>query len=147
MLKIRVIHGPNLNLLGVREPGVYGSIDLETIDNSITSRAAELGVHVEVSQFNSEGEMIDAIQAVRDQGDAIVINPGAFTHYSIAVRDAIAAVGVPTVEVHLSNIHSREEFRQKSVTAPVCAGQISGFGAYSYILGLEAAKHLCEERT
>lgn len=145
MLKIRVIHGPNLNLLGVREPGVYGSLDLAAIDGAIMSRAAELGVHVEISQFNSEGEMIDAIQAVRDWGDALVINPGAFTHYSIAVRDAIAAVGVPTVEVHLSNIHNREEFRRTSVTAPVCAGQISGFGAYSYILGLEAAKHLCEE--
>lgn len=145
MLKIRVIHGPNLNLLGVREPGVYGSLDLAAIDGAIMSRAAELGVHVEISQFNSEGGMIDAIQAVRDWGDALVINPGAFTHYSIAVRDAIAAVGVPTVEVHLSNIHNREEFRRTSVTAPVCAGQISGFGAYSYILGLEAAKHLCEE--
>jgi len=111
----------------------------------IRQRAAEIEVDVRISQFNSEGEMIEAIHAARDSADAIVINPGAFTHYSIAIRDALASVGVPTVEVHLSNIHAREEFRQKSVIAPISAGQISGFGAYSYVLGLEAAKKLREE--
>lgn len=146
MLRIRVIHGPNLNLLGVREPEVYGSLSLEEIDNRMRAHAADIGVQVEISQFNAEGEMIEAIQAARESADALVINPGAYTHYSIAVRDAVAAVGIPTVEVHLSNILSREEFRRESVIAPVCAGQISGFGAFSYILGLDAAKHLTEEK-
>ena len=146
MLKIRVIHGPNLNLLGVREPEVYGSLNLADVDDHIKARAQELGVQVETSQFNSEGDMIEAIHAARESADALVINPGAYTHYSIAVRDAIAAVGIPTVEVHLSNIYNREEFRRKSVTAPVCAGQISGFGEYSYVLGLEAAKHVAEKQ-
>ena len=145
MIRILVIHGPNLNLLGEREPGIYGLSSLAEIDELIRQTAAEIGVDVRISQFNSEGEMIEAIHAARDSADAIVINPGAFTHYSIAIRDALASVGVPTVEVHLSNIHAREEFRQKSVIAPVSAGQISGFGAYSYVLGLEAAKKLLEE--
>ena len=121
-------------------------MSLAEIDSRIKAHADGIGVHVETSQFNSEGEMIEAIQAARAWADALVINPGAYTHYSIAVRDAIAAAGVPTVEVHLSNIHTREEFRRKSVTAPVCAGQISGFGAYSYILGLDAAKQLVGEQ-
>lgn len=146
MLKIRVIHGPNLNLLGVREPEVYGSLSLDEIDDRIKAHATKIGAQVEISQFNAEGEMIEAIQAARESADALVINPGAYTHYSIAVRDAVAAVGIPTVEVHLSNILSREEFRRESVIAPVCAGQISGFGAFSYILGLDAAKHLAEEK-
>jgi len=145
MIRILVIHGPNLNLLGEREPGIYGLSSLAEIDEMIRQRAAEIEVDVRISQFNSEGEMIEAIHAARDSADAIVINPGAFTHYSIAIRDALASVGVPTVEVHLSNIHAREEFRQKSVIAPISAGQISGFGAYSYVLGLEAAKKLREE--
>lgn len=146
MLKIRLIHGPNLNMLGVREPDVYGSMSLDEIDTRIKAHADEIGVQVEISQFNSEGEMIDAIQAARESADALVINPGAYTHYSIAVRDAVASVGIPTVEVHLSNIQSREQFRKESVIAPVCAGQISGFGAFSYILGLDAAKHLAQEK-
>ncbi len=145
MIRILVIHGPNLNLLGEREPGIYGLSSLAEIDEMIRQRAAEIEVDVRISQFNSEGEMIEEIHAARDSADAIVINPGAFTHYSIAIRDALASVGVPTVEVHLSNIHAREEFRQKSVIAPISAGQISGFGAYSYVLGLEAAKKLREE--
>ncbi|MBP6965728.1 MAG: type II 3-dehydroquinate dehydratase [Armatimonadetes bacterium] len=145
MIRILVIHGPNLNLLGEREPGIYGLSSLAEIDEMIRQRAAEIEVDVRISQFNSEGDMIEAIHAARDSADAIVINPGAFTHYSIAIRDALASVGVPTVEVHLSNIHAREEFRQKSVIAPISAGQISGFGAYSYVLGLEAAKKLREE--
>lgn len=145
MMRIRVLHGPNLNLLGIREPKVYGRITLEEIDLRISECARDLGVDVQISQFNSEGEIVDAIQEARGSADAIVINPGAYTHYSIAIRDAIAAVGLPTVEVHLSNITAREGFRRESVTAPVCAGQVSGFGAESYLLGLRAAKYTAEE--
>jgi len=145
-MTIRVIHGPNLNLLGKRETHVYGSLTLAEIDTQIAERARELGVSVEISQFNSEGEIVEAIQQTADSADAIVINPGAYTHYSIAIRDAIAGVKIPTVEVHLSNIYAREEFRQESVIAPVCVGQISGFGAQSYLLGLEAAKRIVSGR-
>jgi len=145
MIKVRVLHGPNLNLLGCRELDIYGPLTLDQIDERVKSHADALGVHVEISQFNSEGELVDAIHETRDWADAIVINPGAYTHYSIALRDAIAAVKVPTVEVHLSNIYAREEFRRESVIAPVCAGQISGFGMASYLLGLEAAKYLAEK--
>ncbi|MCX6375025.1 MAG: type II 3-dehydroquinate dehydratase [Armatimonadetes bacterium] len=145
-MKIRVLHGPNLNLLGTREPDVYGSLTLAEIDRRITECAKSIGVQVEISQFNSEGELVEAIQQAGKSADAIVINPGAYTHYSIAIRDAIAAIKIPTVEVHLSNIYGREEFRQESVIAPVCAGQISGFGDQSYILGLQAANHLVESK-
>jgi 3-dehydroquinate dehydratase-2 len=146
MLKIRVLHGPNLDLLGIREPEVYGSLTLQELDDRIKKHAESIGVHVEIGQFNSEGELVEAIHEARDWADAIVINPAAYTHYSLAVRDAIAAVKVPTVEVHLSNIHAREEFRRESVVAAVCAGQISGFGVGSYLLGLDAAKYLAEEK-
>lgn len=145
-MKIRVLHGPNLNLLGTREPDVYGSLTLAEIDRRITECAKSIGVQAEISQFNSEGELVEAIQQAGKSADAIVINPGAYTHYSIAIRDAVAAIKIPTVEVHLSNIYGREEFRQESVIAPVCAGQISGFGDQSYILGLQAAKHLVESK-
>jgi 3-dehydroquinate dehydratase-2 len=128
-MKIRVLHGPNLNLLGSRETDVYGSVTLAEIDAEIARHAQTLGVQVEISQFNSEGELVEAIQGAGQSADAIVINPGAYTHYSIAIRDAVAAVKIPTVEVHLSNIHAREKFRRESVIAPVCVGQISGFGA------------------
>lgn len=144
MAKIRVLHGPNLNLLGTRETDIYGTKTLDDINRDIEKHAAEIGASVEIDQYNSEGDIVQAIQDAKGKFDAIVINPGAYTHYSIALRDAVAAVQVTTVEVHLSNIHSREEFRRESVIAPVCTGQISGFGPYSYILGLEAAVKLAE---
>lgn len=146
MNRILVIHGPNLNLLGQREVNVYGQGTLENINRLIEEEAQRLGVKVEIMQSNHEGDIIDSIHSARTNYDAIVINPGAFTHYSIAIRDAIKAVEIPTVEVHLSNIHAREEFRTKSVTAPVCVGQISGFGGDSYILGLNAVVLHCSAK-
>lgn len=142
MARVLVIHGPNLNLLGSREPGIYGSTTLAEIDRALLRLAGEIGVALESMQSNHEGVIIDAIQAAPQRFDAILINPGAYTHYSIAIRDAIAAIGLPVVEVHLSNIHRREEFRRNSVLAPVCAGSIVGFGAQSYLLGLRAAASL-----
>lgn len=140
MPAILVLHGPNLNLLGQRETSVYGRLTLAEVDGAITRHAAARGVKVECRQSNHEGVLVDAIQTAADQGfAAVVVNPGAFTHYSYALRDAIAGVTVPVVEVHLSNIHAREPFRQRSVTAPACRGQISGFGLQSYLLGLDAA--------
>lgn len=140
MKAILVLHGPNLNLLGQRETGVYGKLTLVEVDAAIAQHAAGRGVSLECRQSNHEGVLVEAIQKAPEQGfDAIVINPGAFTHYSYALRDAIAAVGIPVVEVHLSNIHAREGFRHTSVTAAVCRGQISGFGLESYLLGLDAA--------
>lgn len=142
--KILVLHGPNLNLLGDREPGVYGNVSLEDINRRLHDRAAEHGVEVRCAQFNSEGAIIDAIHAARAWADGIVINPGAYTHSSYAIRDAIAGVGVPTLEVHLSNVDAREEFRRRSVIAPVCGGTIAGFGWYSYVLGLDALLQVLE---
>ncbi len=142
-MKILVLHGPNLNMLGKREPDVYGVVTIEEINQMIRGHAEDIDADVEIEQFNSEGEIVSAIQGTH--ADAIVMNPGAYTHYSIAIRDAVAAVKLPTVEVHLSNIHAREEFRHKSVIAPVCAGQISGFGAVSYLLGMDAAKSIVEQ--
>jgi 3-dehydroquinate dehydratase II len=140
MTAILVLHGPNLNLLGQREPGVYGTATLADVDAAIQAHAASRGVRVACRQSNHEGLLVDAIQGAAGEGfAAIVINPGAFTHYSYAIRDAIAAVALPVVEVHLSNVHGREPFRQRSVTAGACRGQIAGFGAHSYVLGLDAA--------
>ena len=149
-MNILVLHGPNLNLLGVREPGVYGSDTLETINRLLHELARELGCTLTIIQSNHEGVLVDAIQSVPGTADGILINPAAYTHTSVAIRDALAAVGVPTVEVHLSNIHRREEFRRHSYIAPVAAGQISGFGRDSYLLGLRALftlviKRLSEE--
>ncbi len=136
--KVLILHGPNLNLLGTREPEVYGSETLDEINRRLQTAAAERGIEVRCIQSNSEGVLIDAIHDARHWADGIVFNPGAYTHTSFALRDAIIAVGLPTVEVHLSNVDAREEFRRRSVIAPVCVGKVAGFGWYSYVLGLDA---------
>jgi 3-dehydroquinate dehydratase-2 len=135
-MNILVINGPNLNLLGRREPGIYGAASLEEINDRLTAVAANLGVKVDFFQSNHEGALVDAIHNAFDCYQGLIINPAAYTHTSVAIRDAIAAVGLPTVEVHLSNVYSREEFRHKSLTAPVVLGQIAGFGATGYELAL-----------
>lgn len=137
-MKILVINGPNLNLLGTREPEVYGSLTLEDINIALCDYAKELGVEIEFYQSNIEGEIVDKIQWAKGNCDGIVINPAAYTHTSVAIRDAISAVSLPAVEIHISNIHNREDFRKNSFIAPVCIGQISGFGLDSYKLGLQA---------
>lgn len=137
-MNVLVVHGPNLNLLGKREPDVYGTQTLAEIDGQIAQEAAALGVTVRCEQHNGEGALIEAIHAASGWADGIVFNPGAYTHYSYALRDAVAAVGLPTVEVHLSNVQAREPFRAHSVVAPACAGTVAGFGAVSYCLGLRA---------
>lgn len=138
-MKILFLNGPNLNLLGTRQPEIYGKDTLATIEAAVQERARTLGVTVEFRQSNDEGRLVTWIQEARGVFQAIALNAAAYTHTSIALRDAISAVGVPVVELHLSNIHARESFRHHSMIAPVCRGQISGFGAFSYILALEAA--------
>jgi len=140
--KILVIHGPNLNLLGKRETDIYGQVTMEEINKQISKLAGELGVSVDFFQSNSEGELVSEIQKAMGNYEALVVNPGAYTHTSIALRDAIAGVEIPTVEVHLSNIYQREEFRKKSMLADVAVGQITGFKIDSYLLGLRAAANL-----
>jgi 3-dehydroquinate dehydratase-2 len=141
-MKILFLNGPNLNLLGRREPGMYGRTSLAEIEAKVRKRATELAVSIDFRQTNSEAELVTWIQEAGGNFDVIVLNAAAYTHTSIAIRDAIAAVGVKTIEIHLSNIHAREEFRHRSLIAPVCVGQISGFGPGSYLLGLEAGVNL-----
>lgn len=136
--KILVLNGPNLNLLGMREPGIYGSDSYGAVCARIAERAEKIGLEVSFDQSNSEGGLIDILHACIGKADGVILNAGAYTHYSYAIRDAIAAIRLPVIEVHLSNIHAREEFRHTSVLAPVCRGQISGFGPVSYLLALEA---------
>lgn len=143
MKKIRIINGPNINFTGIREKGIYGSKTLEDIENEIMKEAEKLGLECECFQSNHEGEIIDYIQkCYYDKVDGIAINPGAYTHYSYAIRDAISSVQIPFVEIHMSNIHTREEFRHTSVTVPVCKGQICGFGDYGYIMALMALNNI-----
>lgn len=144
MNKILVLHGPNLNLLGKREPEIYGAATLDNINEALQARAEQVGLALDSMQTNHEGALVDAIQAAEGKYAFIILNAAAFTHYSVALRDALAAVTVPAIEVHLSNIHKREEFRHRSVIAPVVMGQICGFGADSYLIALEAV--ICKLR-
>ncbi|HJO91516.1 MAG TPA: type II 3-dehydroquinate dehydratase [Anaerolineales bacterium] len=143
MLNVLVLHGPNLNLLGTREPDVYGNDTLADIDSQLTALAEELKITIRIKQSNSEEVLIESLHSSREWANGVLFNPGAFTHTSVALRDAIAAIDIPVVEVHLSNIHARESFRRESLLAPVCLGSISGFGSQSYMLGLRSLiKHV-----
>ncbi len=143
---VMVLHGPNLNLLGTREPGVYGAVTLPEIDRMLAERARQRGATVECHQSNIEGELVDKIQSAERRAQAIIINPAAYTHTSIAIADALRAVALPAVEVHLSNVHARESYRHQSFVAPVCVGTIGGFGARGYALALDAVLDLLEEK-
>lgn len=142
-----VIHGPNMNMLGRREPAVYGALSLSEIDARVQAHALKSGVELRSFQSNHEGAIIDAIQEATDWADGLLINPGAYTHYSYAIRDTIAGTDLPTVEVHMSNIQAREPFRHTSVIAPVCLGQIAGFGWHSYVLGVSALLAYLQEES
>lgn len=145
MKNILVLHGPNLNLLGEREPAIYGKTSLEDINKEIENEAKQCGINVKILQSNHEGFLIDTIQEVRKWAQGIIINPGALSHYSYALRDAIAASSLPAIEVHLTNLHAREAFRQISVIAGVCIGQIQGFGQEGYLMALKALKAIIEK--
>jgi 3-dehydroquinate dehydratase-2 len=146
-VRIRVINGPNLNLLGLRETAIYGADTLEELEQHLRGLASELGVEVDFVQSNSEGAIIDAVQACRGARDALIINPGGYTHTSVAIHDAIRASEVPAVEVHVSNIHAREGFRERTITGAACVGVITGLGLYGYGLALQAASRLARDRT
>lgn len=141
-MKILIINGPNLNMLGIREKNIYGDMNYDDMCDYLKNRAAEMGLEIDIVQSNIEGEIIDYIHNAYKKYDGIIINPAAYTHYSIAIYDALKSVDIKTIEVHLTNIYSREEFRKKSVTAPACIGQISGFGPFSYVLAMEVFKNL-----
>ncbi|HBN10604.1 MAG TPA: type II 3-dehydroquinate dehydratase [Lachnospiraceae bacterium] len=145
MKKILVIHGPNLNLLGEREPGIYGDVSFENLNKMIMDKADELGIECEIFQSNHEGAIIDKLHEARKIFDGVAINAGAYTHYSYAVRDAIAAIKIPCIEVHISNVFARDSFRSESVIAPVCRGSISGFGLDSYMLALTGLCNMIEK--
>lgn len=145
-MKVLVLNGPNLNLLGSREPGLYGLDTLDDIANELRKKAKDAGVELDFRQSNLEGELVTWIQQAKGTADVILLNAAAYTHTSVAIRDAIAATGVPTIELHLSNIHAREEFRHVSLIAPVCRGVIAGFGCLSYMLGLQAAITITKAR-
>ena len=147
MYKLLLIHGPNLNLLGSREPGIYGTVGFDEINTRMKRTAEEHDAELRVFQSNSEGALVDAIQDARNWADGIVINPGAYAHYSIAMRDALAAVKLPTIEVHLSNVHAREEFRHRLILTPVCVGMICGLGWRSYLYAVEALIEILRDRT
>lgn len=144
--KILVLHGPNLNLLGAREVSVYGKVTIKDINEALLTDAKELGLSLKIVQSNHEGKIVDLIGGARRKFDGILINPAAYTHTSVAIRDALLAANLPAVEVHLSNIYKREEFRQHSLTAPACVGQVAGFGKESYLLGLKALVHAISHR-
>jgi 3-dehydroquinate dehydratase-2 len=144
-MRILFLNGPNLNLLGQREPQVYGRMTLSDIEAKVRQRAGELGAEIDFRQTNLEGELVGWIQQAKGQFDVIVLNAAAYTHTSIALRDAISATGVPTIEIHLSNVHAREDFRHKSLIAPVCRGQIIGFGWNSYVLAVDASVNVNEK--
>lgn len=145
-MSILIMNGPNLNFLGIREPGIYGNENYGGLCEQIEKKAGELGIEVDIYQSNHEGDLIDRIQAAYSDGtEGIIINPGALTHYSYALRDALSSINIPKIELHISNVHQREEFRQTSVTAPVCDGQIVGLGLFGYDLALEAIQKIVEK--
>ena len=144
-MQVLVLHGPNLNLLGTREPEVYGSMTMEDINSKLVEQGRGLGVDIRCQQSNSEGALIDILQEARAWADGVIFNPGGYTHTSVALRDAISSISIPVVEVHLSNVYAREEFRHKSLLSAVCKGKITGFGWHSYALGLQALVDILSE--
>ncbi|MFQ5532464.1 MAG: type II 3-dehydroquinate dehydratase [Candidatus Methylomirabilales bacterium] len=145
-MRVLVLNGPNLNLLGAREPGIYGTMTLRELEEEVRRVAETRGVEVQFFQSNQEGVLIDRLHQARDWADAVLLNGGGLTHTSVSLRDAVVAVGVPVIEIHLSNVHARERFRHRSLIAPVAVGQIIGFGPFSYLLGLEAAIHVVKQK-
>lgn len=146
-MRVLVLHGPNLNLLGVREPEIYGTLTLNDLEAEIRRAAEARGVEVQFFQSNQEGILIDRLHQARSWADAVLLNAGGLTHTSVSLRDAVVGIGIPVIEVHLSNIYARESFRRRSLIAPVTAGQISGFGSFGYLLGLEAAIHVVKQQS